>query len=119
MFVGLKSVIYPSSNLDQDKKFWESVTGTKPYMDKPYYVGFSISGHDLGLDPNAAKEGLTIPVAYWNVKNAKEVAAQLLANGATVKGELRDVGDGMMMGTFKDPSGNIFGIIDNPENKSK
>jgi len=114
MFTGLKSVIYPSSNLDTDKAFWEGITGTAPYFDQPYYVGFSINGSELGLDPNAAKEGLTYPVAYWHVKNTEEAAKQFIADGATVFAEVKDVGGGMMMGTFKDPSGNIFGIIDIP-----
>jgi len=112
MFTGIKSIIYPSSNLAQDKKFWQEVTGSEPYFDQPYYVGFRIEGCELGLDPNAAKEGLEYPVAYWHVTNAKEAAKQLVDGGATVNGELRDVGGGMMMGTFKDASGNIFGIID-------
>lgn len=115
MFTGLKSVIYPSSNLEADKKFWEKITGVKPYFDQPYYIGFGVEGIELGLDPNAAKEGLNFPVAYWNVKNTKEASEQLIAGGATANTEIKDVGGGMMMGTFKDPSGNIFGIIDNPE----
>jgi predicted enzyme related to lactoylglutathione lyase len=114
MFTGLKSVIYPSANLEADKKFWADTTGVAPYADTPYYVGFTINGNELGLDPNAAKAGLTIPVAYWNVKDVGEATTQILASGATVNREARDVGGGMMMATFKDPSGNIFGIIDNP-----
>ncbi len=114
MFTGLKSVIYPSSNLDADKKFWESITGAKPYFDESYYVGFNINGHELGLDPNAAKEGLNYPVTYWNVKDTEEAAKQLLAGGATINTGIKDVGGGMMMATFKDQSGNIFGVIDNP-----
>jgi predicted enzyme related to lactoylglutathione lyase len=121
MFTGIKSVIYPSANLEADKKFWHEVTGVKPYFDQPYYVGFRLEGGiELGLDPNAAKEGLPYPVAYWHVKEALKVAKQLLNTGATVNSEIRDVGGGMMMGTFKDPSGNIFGIIDMPpEGKEK
>ncbi len=117
MFTGLKSVIYPSSDLATDKKFWENVTGVAPYVDEPYYVGFRVSGNELGLDPNAAKEGLTHPVAYWNVENVEAAAKQLLAAGATTNSEIKDVGGGMMLGTFKDLSGNIFGIIDNPTAK--
>lgn len=97
-----------------DKKFWETVTGVKPYADTPYYVGFRIDGIDLGLDPNAAKQGLNFPVSYWNVVNVQEAAKQLIEGGATTFAAIKDVGGGMMMGTFKDPSGNIFGIIDNP-----
>lgn len=112
MFTGLKSVIYPSSDLAADKAFWEKVTGVKPYFDEPYYVGFNIDGAELGLDPNAAKEGLTYPVSYWHVASAKEASDKLVAEGVEVHSELKDVGGGMMMATFKDASGNIFGIID-------
>lgn len=115
MFTGLKSVIYPSANLNADKAFWETATGIKPYVDQPYYVGFRINGDEgdeLGLDPNAAQEGLTHPVAYWQVKSVMEASKLLLAKGATVYREAKDVGGGMMMATFKDTSGNIFGIID-------
>jgi predicted enzyme related to lactoylglutathione lyase len=112
MFTGLKSVIYPSSDLQADKAFWEKVTGVKPYFDESYYVGFNIEGAELGLAPNAAKEGLNYPVSYWHVKNAKDAADKLIADGVKVHGALRDVGGGMMMGTFEDNNGNIFGIID-------
>lgn len=112
MFTGLKSVIYPSSDLAKDKEFWTTVSGVEPYFDEPYYVGFNIHGAELGLDPNAAQEGLNYPVSYWHVKNAKEAAETLKSQGVAVHSELKDVGGGMMMGTFKDESGNIFGIID-------
>ncbi len=115
MFSGIKSVIYPSSNLEEDKKFWENVTGTKPYFDQPFYVGFKIGDNELGLDPNASKEGLAYPVTYWHVADVVEATKQIAQSGATVNTEPKDVGGGMMMATFKDVSGNIFGIIDEPK----
>ncbi|MDB5176234.1 MAG: glyoxalase [Candidatus Saccharibacteria bacterium] len=115
MFTGLKSVIYPSVNLEADKQFWERVSGVKPYFDQPYYVGFNINGSELGLDPNAASEGLTYPVSYWHVTDAKTAVEELVAGGVVVHSDLKDVGGGMMMATFKDASGNIFGIIDDPD----
>lgn len=114
MFTGLRSIIYPSSDLEADKKFWEKITGIKPYFDQPYYVGFDVNGSELGLDPNAAKEGISQPVTYWHVANTVEARKQLLAGGATINTEAKDVGGGMMMATFKDPNGSIFGIIDDP-----
>ncbi len=114
MFKGLKSVIYPSANLEADQKFWENITGIAPYFAQPYYVGFNINGCELGLDPNAAKDGITYPIAYWNVENVTQASEQLIASGAAINAEARDVGGGMMMATFKDASGNIFGIIDDP-----
>lgn len=112
MFTGLKSVVYPSNDLQADKAFWKKVSGVKPYFDEPFYVGFNIDGSELGLDPNAASEGLSYPVSYWHVKGAKKTADELIAAGIKVHSELKDVGGGMMMGTFEDNSGNIFGIID-------
>lgn len=117
MFTGIKSVIYPSSDLEADKAFWTAVTGVKPYFEQPYYVGFRINDCELGLDPNAAKEGLDFPVAYWLVKDATEASKKLLAAGATTNTELKDVGGGMMMGTFKDKNNHVFGIIDDAQAK--
>lgn len=116
MFTGLKSIIYPSDDIQTDKAFWEKVSGVKPYFDKPFYVGFNINGSELGLDPNAASEGLTYPVGYWHVRNAREAADKLVAAGAKVHSDLRDVGEGMMMGVFEDTNGNIFGVIDGQKN---
>lgn len=116
MFTRLRSIIYPSSNLEADKKFWETITGVKPYFDQPYYVGFDINGSELGLDPNAANEGFHYPITYWKVTNTQEAVQKLVADGAVINTEARDVGDDMMMATFKDASGNIFGIIDSPKN---
>jgi CheY-like chemotaxis protein len=114
LFTGLKSVVYPSANLEADKVFWTKATGVKPYFEQAYYVGFMINGGELGLDPNAAKQGLTYPVAYWHVSNVAEAVKQLAADGVTVNAEPKDVGGGMMVATLKDASGNIFGIIDDP-----
>lgn len=113
MFTGVKSVIYPSSDLEADKKFWEGVTGVKPYFDQPYYVGFSIEGCELGLDPNAASQGSTYPISYWLVEDARAAIAEAEKAGATLNAGPRDVGEGILMATLKDLNGNIFGIIEN------
>ncbi len=116
MFTGLKSVIYPSANLEADTKFWHEASGVAPYFEQPYYVGFTINGCELGLDPNASAEGITYPISYWHVDSTIAASEQILSAGATVNTEAKDVGGGMMMATFKDKSGNIFGIIENPNN---
>lgn len=113
MFTGLRSIIYPSSDLEADKKFWQVATGVKPYFDQPYYVGFDIEGCELGLDPNAAKEGLDYPITYWLVTDIQAATKQVLAAGATANSEAKDVGEGILMARFKDPAGNIFGLIQN------
>lgn len=115
MFLGLRSIIYPSNNLDTDKAFWTQVTGKKPYFDQPYYVGFNINGSELGLDPNAAKESITEPVTYWKVNDTKEAVTSLTAAGATIVSEPADIGGGIFMARLKDKSGNMFGVIDGPK----
>jgi predicted enzyme related to lactoylglutathione lyase len=117
MFNGLRSVIYPSADLAADKKFWQEATGVKPYFDQPYYVGFDIAGCELGLDPNSAKEGVDYPVTYWLVKNIEAATKKVLASGATTQSEPKDVGEGILMARFQDPTGNIFGLVQNPHTK--
>ena len=41
-------------------------------MDEAYYVGFSIGGQEVGLDPNGHSQGMTGPVGYWHVDDIKE-----------------------------------------------
>ncbi|KND51485.1 MAG: hypothetical protein AB202_02845 [Parcubacteria bacterium C7867-007] len=112
MLKGLRSVIYPSSDLETDKKFWEEITGKKAYFDEPFYVGFDINGFELGLHPGAAAEGITYPVSYWRVDDTKAASEKILASGATLHTNPADVGDGITMTTFKDKAGNVFGIIE-------
>ncbi len=110
----LRSVIYPSTNLEADKDFWIQLTGKQPYFNQPYYTGFKLGDCELGLDPNAAKDGITYPVAYWKVNNLEAAITQSKAVGAEVIAEPHDVGEGVMMARLKDKSGNIFGLIFEP-----
>jgi hypothetical protein len=41
----------------------------------------------------------------------------MLELGATAHQELEDVGEGIKVATVKDPFGNLFGIIENPNFK--
>lgn len=112
MFTTLRSTIYPSKNLAADKEFWTKVTGAAPYFDQPYYVGFDVNGCELGLDPNSPFDH---PVTYWKVADTRAAVAELVAAGATLNSDPRDVGEGMFMATLRDASGNVFGVIDGPE----
>ncbi len=116
MFTGLRSIIYPSSNLDADKEFWRKITGIAPYFEQQYYVGFNVGGCELGLDPNAAKEGLKYPITYWLVKDINGASEIVKTAGASENSAINDVGGGILMARFKDLSGNIFGLIENPHN---
>ena len=47
-FHGLRTVIYHVSNLDKAKASYSSILGVPPYFDQPFYVGFNVSGYELG-----------------------------------------------------------------------
>ena len=114
--LGLRTVIYRVSNLSTAKGWYASVFGVEPYFDQPFYVGFSIGGFELGLDPepNDRDGSGSSGVAYWGVANADDAFAHFLSLGATEHSAVRDVGDGIRVASVSDPFGNIIGLIENP-----
>lgn len=115
MFQGLRTVIYHVSELEKAKAWYSQVLKIKPYFDKPFYVGFSVGGYELGLDPDmeGVSRGGSV-VAYWGVADARSALKRLLDLGATAHGPVQDVGDDIRVATVTDPFGNLFGIIENP-----
>lgn len=119
MFLGLRTAIYHVNNIESAKSWYSAVLGFGPYFDQPFYVGFNVGGFELGLQPTEAEsttasEGV---VAYWGVDDAESGMRHLLEQGATVHEKLQDVGGGIKVATVKDPFGNIFGVIENPNFK--
>ena len=119
MFLGLRTAIYHVDDIDQGKNWYSEVLGVQPYFDEPFYVGFNVAGFELGLQPTAATgvEKADGAVAYWGAEDAAAELQRILDLGATVHEALQDVGQGIKVATVKDPFGNIFGIIENPNFK--
>jgi predicted enzyme related to lactoylglutathione lyase len=92
--------------------------GIEPYFDEPFYVGFNVGGYELGLDPSmeGISKGNNV-IAYWGVEDAKATYLRIHDLGAKKHSELQDVGEDILVGTFADPFGNVFGIIENPHFK--
>ncbi|MGD1005929.1 MAG: VOC family protein [Ignavibacteriaceae bacterium] len=116
MFLGLRTAIYHVNDISDAKKWYTNVLNKEPYFDQPYYVGYNISGYELGLVPdkteiNSKIEGV---VTYWGVKDAKESFQKLVDCGASIHEKLQNVGEGILVAAVKDPFGNVFGIIKNP-----
>lgn len=80
-------------------------------MDEAYYVGFSIGGQDIGLDPNGHSQGMTGPVGYRHVDDIRESLKSLLSAGAEAHQEVKDVGGGKLIASVKDADGNVIGLI--------
>jgi predicted enzyme related to lactoylglutathione lyase len=113
MFQGLRTVIYGGDDLEKAKAWYSSVLGRKPYFDQPFYVGFEVGGFELGLTPDAPR-GHAGPLVYWGVANADAAYKRLLELGASEHEPVRDVGEGVRIGSVIDPFGNSLGIIENP-----
>jgi len=115
-FDGLRTVIYHAPDLDKAKAWYSSVLGIEPYFDQPFYVGYSVGGYELALDPDASATpgGNAGSVTYWGVADAQVAFHRLISLGATERSAVQDVGESIRVATVFDPFGNIFGIIQNP-----
>lgn len=115
MLLGLRTIIYPVTDLARAKEWYTALAGHGPYFDEPFYVGFAVGGFELGLDPNGTPPAsLGGPVTYWGVEEIEAVHRRLRDLGAGEREPVRDVGDGIRVATLTDPFGNAIGIIQNP-----
>jgi predicted enzyme related to lactoylglutathione lyase len=119
MFQGLRTIVYYVANLEQAKSWYSNMLGYGPYFDEPFYVGFNVSGYELGLLPRDEKApaGATGGVTYWGVANIADGLAAVVAQGALAADPIEDVGGGIKVATVHDPDGNIIGLIENPHFK--
>lgn len=116
MLLGLRTAIYPTTDLAQGKAWYSQVLGIQPYFDQPFYVGFSVGGFELGLIPDG-EPGAAGVQAYWGVSDAEAEQARLVKLGAVVQESVKDVGGGIKVASVLDPFGNLFSIIENPHFK--
>lgn len=118
MFQGLRTVIYAVDDLEKAKRWYSEALSQQPYFSEPFYVGFNVGGFELGLDPDTSGvERGNNAVAYWGVSDADAAYERLLAQGARAGSPVRDVGEGIRVGTVLDPFGNVLGVIQNPHFK--
>lgn len=113
MFLGLRTAIYPVTDLAKAKDWYAKLLKMQPYFDQPFYVGFSVGGFELGLLPDG-KPGTAGTQALWGVPNAVKAMEELLALGAQQLEPVTEVGEGIKVGSVTDPFGNRLGFIENP-----
>lgn len=113
MILGLRTAIYPTSDLVAAKDWYAQVLGLRPYFDEPFYVGFNVGGFELGLIPDG-RPGISGPQPLWGVSDASLTFSKLIELGAVALEPVAEVGDGIKVGAVTDPFGNRFGIIENP-----
>jgi predicted enzyme related to lactoylglutathione lyase len=104
----IKTVLHPVSDLEKSKVLYTALLGVAPTADSSYYVGFDTDGQHIGLVPGS---DMTSPVAYWHVPDIEAKLAEVTAAGATLKDEVRDVGNGRLVATVTDLDGNVLGLL--------
>jgi catechol 2,3-dioxygenase-like lactoylglutathione lyase family enzyme len=109
---GLRTVIYPSPDLEAAKEWWSRLLGISPYFDEPFYVGYEVGGYELGLLPSVPLSDGAL--TYWGVRDVAGAVAAALAQGATEHAPVADVGGGIVTATVRIPPGVILGFIHNP-----
>lgn len=119
--LGLRTTIYKVGDINLAKEWYAKAFATQPYFDEPFYVGFSIGGYELGLQPeeNPTNDKVESVVSYWGVDNIVDTYNKLISLGATENEPPYNVGGELMTATVKDPFGNIIGLIYNPHFKIK
>jgi hypothetical protein len=113
MLLGLRTAIYPVTNLAAARDWYVQLIGHAPYFDEPFYVGFEVGGFELGLVPDG-ESGTAGPQPLWGVADAEATMSRLLELGATRLEDVHDVGGDIKVGAVRDPFGNRFGFIQNP-----
>lgn len=113
--IGLYTTIYHVADLASAKRWYARMLDLQPYFDQPFYVGFNVAGHELGLLPQAdtKRQGLDT-VAYWGVLDIAAACKSLETLGHELFEPVTEVGEGIRVASFLDPDGHIIGLIENP-----
>ena len=108
MNYGMKTIIYPVTDINRAKQFYSTLLGTEPFVDGAYYVGFQVGEQQIGLDPHGHKEGMT---GYFHVSDIHKSLQDLVDAGAQTLQEIKNVGEGRLIASVKDVDGNIIGLL--------
>jgi predicted enzyme related to lactoylglutathione lyase len=114
MIEGLRTVVYPVPDLVDATAWYRRVLERDPYFEEPYYVGFEVGGFELGLIPDGTP-GSTGATAYWGTPDIVAEVNRIVALGASIESPVTEVGGGISVASLKDPYGNLFGVIENPQ----
>ncbi len=102
----IKLLVYPVKDVEKAKAFYGKFLDAEPYVESPYYVGYSVGDQEVGLDPNS-KIG---PIAYSDVKDIKSSLQAMVKVGAGVVQDVKDVSDGLLIAQIRDIDGNVVGL---------
>jgi len=99
-------LVYPVNDIEKAKTFYSTFLGVKPYVDSPYYVGYTVGDQEIGLDPNSTVG----PIAYTDVVDIEASLKEMTNAGAEIVQDRKDVGNGLLIAQVKDTNGNVVGL---------
>jgi len=116
MLGGLRTVVVRVPDVQLARDWYVQLLGYEPYFDQPFYVGFSVGGYELGLQPGGSGQpSPASPIAYWSVPDCAVAVTRLVELGAKVVSPVTNVGGQIELATVLDPFGNQLGVIYNPD----
>jgi len=120
-FLGLRTTIYKVPDMAAAKEWYSKAFEAQPYFDEPYHIGFTIAGYELGLQPDetGAESKTGNVLTYWGTDKIDEAYQRFLELGATEDEAPVNVGGEIVIGSVKDPWGNVIGLIYNPDFKAE
>jgi predicted enzyme related to lactoylglutathione lyase len=113
MPIECNTVLYPVKDADKTKAIFATLFGD-PHVDSPFYVGFAVDGMEIGLVPNGHDQGMTGPVAFYDVDDIAATLGELQAAGGHVSQEPTNVGGGLLVAKITDADGNEIGLRQPP-----
>lgn len=120
---GLSTVVFPVTDFEEAKAWYQKVFGLAPYMDTPAYAEFRVGDyqHEFGLLNVPMSGGFAHApdtaggaIVYWYVDDAEAQFNRLIALGAKTDQPPRDFGQGFVGASVIDPFGHILAVMNNP-----
>ena len=106
----VKTILFPTSDIEATKRLFTRLLGTEPFVDEPYYVGFQIGDIQIGIDPSGEDRGMTGATPFFEVGDIRATIAELTASGADLVEDARGVGGGKQIAMLSDSEGSMIGL---------
>ena len=118
MFLGLRTAAYYVSDIAKARDWYASVLGFGPYSTSPFMLVSMWLDMNSACNPAMPKPAR--PKVLWltGVWTMRRRRSSICWKKARRRNEdVQDVGGDIKVATVKDPFGNIFGVIQNPNFK--
>ena len=102
----IRSLVIPVSDLGAAKAVYNALL-VSPHTDEPYYVGYTVDGFEVALNPSGGGQG---PVVFADVDDLDATRATLLGAGATERDAPHQVAPQTRVCVLVDPDGNPLGL---------